>query len=187
MVILANAADAIRLAPPIGVELRSVRGQVSYLPAEKFPSLRAVLLRGGMVIPPVRGQAMAGASFDIDDPDPSPRADSHAGNLERLARILPGAEAGFDPSDLEGRVGFRAVAPDRLPLVGTLPGFDGLHGAFAYGSRGILWCSLMAELLASRLEGEPLPIEARLADAVAPERFRLRAERRMSRGPRRAR
>ena len=187
VVILANAADAIRLAPPIGVELRSVRGQVSYLPAEKFPSLRAVLLRGGMVIPPVRGLAVAGASFDIDDPDPSPRTDSHAGNLERLARIVPGAEAGFDPAALDGRVGFRAVAPDRLPLVGALPATDSLHGAFAYGSRGILWCSLMAELLASRLDGEPLPIEARLADAVAPERFRLRAERRMSRGPRGAR
>ena len=178
VVILANAADALRLAPMASVQLRTVRGQVSYLPAEKFPSLGAVLLRGGMVIPNVQGLAVAGASFDIDDPDPSPRPDSHAGNLERLARILPGSEAGFDPAMLEGRVGFRAVAPDRLPLLGALPGTEALHGAFGYGSRGILWCSLMAELLASRLESEPLPLEARLVDAVAPERFALRAARR---------
>ena len=178
VVILANAADALRLAPMAEVTLRSVRGQVTHLPQAKFAAPRAVLLRGGMVIPPVDGFAVAGASFDIDDTDPSPRADSHAGNLERLARILPGAEAGFDPSALEGRVGFRAVAPDRLPLVGALPGREAIHGAFAYGSRGILWCSLMAELLASRLESEPLPVEARLADAVAPERFARRAARR---------
>jgi tRNA 5-methylaminomethyl-2-thiouridine biosynthesis bifunctional protein len=54
----------------------------------------------------------------------------------------------------------------------------GVHGAFAYASRGILWCALMAELLASRLECEPLPLQARLADAVAPARFMRRAERR---------
>ncbi len=178
VVILGNAADALRLAPVADVALRSVRGQVTYLPAERFHAPRAVLLRGGMVTPAVEGLAVAGASFDIDDPDPSPRVDSHAGNLERLARILPGAQAAFDPATLEGRVGFRAVAQDRLPLVGAIPGAEGLHGAFAYGSRGILWCSLMAELLASRLEGEPLPVEARLADAVDPGRFALRAKRR---------
>jgi len=187
VVVLANAGEAMRLAPVPEVELRRVRGQVTYLRAGNLPPFACVLLRGGMAIPPVDGIAMAGASFDIDDMNPAPRADSHAGNLERLARILPGAGSGLDPSTLDGRVGFRAVARDRLPMVGALPGFDGLYGAFAYGSRGILWCSLMAELLASRLEAEPLPIEARLADAVAPERFRLRAKRRPSRGPRGAR
>lgn len=185
--VLANANDAARLAPLADVELRSVRGQVTYLPGAALSEVRAVLLRGGMLIPPVDGIAMTGASYDIDDPDPAPRPDSHAGNLERLDRILPGAGAAFDPGSLDGRVGFRSVAPDRLPLVGPLPGGDGLHGAFAYGSRGILWCALMAELLASRLEGEPLPIEARLADAVAPGRFTLRAARRTSRAPRGAR
>ncbi len=187
VVVLANAGDATRLAPVPDVALRSVRGQVTYLPASRLPQIHTVLLRGGLVVPPVDGVAMTGASYDIDDTDPAPRPDSHAGNLERLARILPGAEARFDPGSLEGRVGFRSVAPDRLPLVGPLPGAEGLHGAFAYGSRGILWCSLMAELIASRLEGEPLPIAVRLADAVDPGRFTLRAARRSSRSPRDAR
>ena len=178
VVILANAGDATRLAPMPDVELRSVRGQVTYLPAVEFPPIRAVLLRGGMAIPPVEGIALVGASFDIGDTDPAAKLDSHAGNLDRLARILPGADAPYDPRALDGRVGFRAVARDRLPLVGALPGMEGVHGAFAYASRGILWCSLMAELLASRLESEPLPIEARLADAVDPARFALRTTRR---------
>ena len=186
-VVLANARDATRLAPVANLELRSVRGQVTYLPATKVPAARSVLLRGGLFIPPVDGLAMAGATFDIDDEDAQVRTDSHAGNLDRLARILPGADPGIDPAKLDGRVAFRAVAPDRMPVVGAIPGLPGVHGAFAYASRGILWCSLMAELLASRLEGDPLPIEARLADAVAPERFRLRAGRRSSRGPRGAR
>ena len=123
---------------------------------------------------------------------PAPRAASHAANLERLERILPGVSRGLDAAALQGRVGFRAVARDRLPLIGALadeqppprrrnPGFSdlarkpGLYGAFAYGSRGLLWAGLGGELLASQLEGEPLPLEARLADAVDPARFLLRA------------
>ena len=171
VVVLANASDATRLAPVANVELRMVRGQVSYLPAGQFPAIASVLLRGGMVIPPVEGVAVAGASYDIGNDDPNVQSGSHAGNLDRLARILPGAEVPFDPHSLQGRVGFRAVTPDRLPLVGPVPGMDGVNGAFAYASRGILWCSLMAELLASRLEEEPLPLESCLADAVDPRRY----------------
>ena len=44
--------------------------------------------------------------------------------------------------------------------------------------RGILWAGFGAELLASILEGEPLPVEGALADAVDPARFALRALRR---------
>jgi tRNA 5-methylaminomethyl-2-thiouridine biosynthesis bifunctional protein len=119
---------------------------------------------------------VVGASYDVDDADAALRADSHAGNLARLEQMLPGAARGLDPENLEGRVAFRAVARDRLPLVGPLG--NGLFGAFAYGSRGLLWASLAGELIASMLEGEPLPVERKLAAAVDPGRFALRAARR---------
>lgn len=199
VMVLANAAEALKLAPARTVRIRKVRGQITFLPAAKFTAPRTVLLRGGFVLPAHRGESMAGASYDFDDDDAAPRADSHAGNLERLERILPGAGSRFDPAALDGLVGFRAVAPDRLPLIGaladegaaapknplpsTLPRLEGLYGAFAYGSRGLLWAGLGAELLASMLEGEPLPVESRLADAVDPGRFLLRSVRRATSAP----
>ncbi len=194
VLVLANGAEALGLAPQRAVRIRRVRGQVSFLPAARFAAPRVAVLRGGYVLPEMRGEALAGASYDLDDEDPAPRASSHAGNLERLERILPGAAAGLDPAALDGLVGFRAVAPDRLPLIGaipdegsaagknarldTLPRIQGLYGAFAFGSRGLLWAALGAELLASQLEGEPLPLEGRLADALDPARFLLRTLRR---------
>lgn len=197
VMVLANAADALALAPSRATRIRRVRGQISFLPAAGFTPPRAVVLRGGFVLPAREGEAIAGASYDFDDDDPAPRADSHAGNLARLDRILPGAGARFDPAALEGLVGFRAVAPDRLPLIGaladegatmphspqpaTLPRRQGLYGAFAFGSRGLLWAGLGAELIASLLEGEPLPVERRLAEALDPARFLLRALRRYQR------
>jgi len=174
VVILANAADALRLAPRPEVRLRRIRGQLSMAPA--IAGLDHVLLRGGMALPGIDGFSVIGSSFDVDDDDPEVRADSHAGNLERLEQMLPGAARGLDPAKLDGRVAFRAVVPDRLPMIG--PTGDGLFGAFAYGSRGLLWASLAGEIIASMLEGEPLPVERKLAAAVDPGRFALRAARR---------
>jgi len=171
-VVLANAADALRLAPSDDIALRRVRGQLTHLPAERVRAPRLPLLRGGFVLPELDGIVVVGASYDFDDPDPCPRAEGHAGNLERLERILPGAARGLDPAALDGRVGFRAVTRDRLPVIGELA--PGLYGAFAYGSRGLVWAALAGELLASQLEGEPLPLEGTLADALAPARFTRR-------------
>jgi tRNA 5-methylaminomethyl-2-thiouridine biosynthesis bifunctional protein len=174
VVILCNAADALRLHPVAHLRLRRVRGQVTYVHAERMEAPRAVVLRGGMVLPAVDGLCVVGATYDLEDEDPAPRVESHAANLERAARILPGFA--FDPKSVEGRVAFRAVAADRLPIVGKIA--NGCYAGFAYGSRGLLWSTLGAELIASELEGEPLPVEGALADAVAPERFARRAARR---------
>ncbi len=199
VVVLANAANAVQLAPSGALRIRRVRGQVSFLPESRVAAPRVVALRGGFVLPAMHGELIAGASYDFDDDDPAPRADGHAGNLARLARILPGAAADVDAAALDGMVGFRAVAPDRLPLIGplaaddaaapknprlaTLPRRDGLYGAFAFGSRGLLWAGLGGELLGSLLDGEPLPVEARLAEALDPGRFLLRALRRATSAP----
>jgi tRNA 5-methylaminomethyl-2-thiouridine biosynthesis bifunctional protein len=193
LVVLANGAEATALARVPELKLRRVRGQLSHLPAGRIEPPHVVVLRGGALLPAVDGLCVLGASYDIDDPDPEPRVEAHGGNLDRLERIAPGAAAGIDPALLEGRVGFRAVTPDRLPVVGALPQphppstarraarlaslarQPGLFGAFGYGSRGLAWASLAAELLASQVEGDPLPLEGALVDALDPGRFLVRA------------
>ena len=54
---------------------------------------------------------------------------------------------------------------------GDLPRLRGLYAAVGYGSRGLIWSGLAAELIASQLEGEPAPLEADLLDALDPGRF----------------
>lgn len=168
LVLLATADDALKPIPH--ARLRRVRGQLTYLPADGLEPPHVVVLRGGMILPPVDGVCVAGASFDIDDDDPAPRAASDEGNLERIARMLPGFSY---QGRLESRVAFRSVARDRLPLAGRID--ERTWGLLALGSRGLLWGLLGAELIASQLEGEPLPVEGKLADALDPLRFRKRA------------
>jgi tRNA 5-methylaminomethyl-2-thiouridine biosynthesis bifunctional protein len=181
VVVLANSSEAIKLHTVPHLRLRRVRGQLTHVPAGEIDAPRVVVLRGGMVLPPVDGVCVVGASYDLDDEDPSPREESHAANLERLERIV---SARVKASPLEGRVAFRSVTPDRLPVAGKLA--EGVYGAFAYGSRGLVWAALVAELIAAELEGEPLPLEGALLKAVDPGRFTRRAESRDSRPSRRA-
>lgn len=179
IIILATADDALhRIAH---ARLRRVRGQISYLPEESFEPPHVVVLRGGMVLPPVNGLCVVGASFDIDDDDPATRASSHEGNLERLGRMLPASDLHVDANSLNGRVAFRTVAPDRLPVAGCIDA--SIYGLLALGSRGLIWSSLAAELIASQLEGEPLPLEGALADALSPGRFGRRATARSAGSP----
>ena len=80
---------------------------------------------------------------------------------------MPAAE----DAALAGRVGQRCIAPDRLPLVGALPGVAAAYGVLGYASRGLIWAPLMAELLAAMLEREPLPLPRELVAALDPGRF----------------
>jgi tRNA 5-methylaminomethyl-2-thiouridine biosynthesis bifunctional protein len=198
VLVLANSADVQRLAA-IGETLARVRGQVTYVPADRTVAPRTVITGRGYVLPPVDGIVIAGSTYDRDETDPQPQASGHQTNLLHLGRLLPEAAAGLDPSTLHGAVGFRCAAPDRMPLVGALPDVEaaqrgeadltgahlahlprhaGLYCATGFASRGLVWASLAAETLAGIIEGEPLPLESDLADALDPARFVLRRLRR---------
>src|SRR5205085_10448161 len=178
IVVLANSAEAPRLYPVPDLRLRRVRGQLTYVPEDALEPPHAVVLRGGMVLPAIDGLCVVGATYDLEDPEGAMREEDHAGNLERLRAIL-GIEV---RAPVDGRVAFRAVTPDRLPVVGKIAG--GVYGAFAYGSRGLIWAALAAELIASELDGEPLPIERSLAAAIDPLRFKRRVDARGDSGGR---
>jgi tRNA 5-methylaminomethyl-2-thiouridine biosynthesis bifunctional protein len=94
--------------------------------------------------------------------------------------------------------GVRCIARDRLPYAGSvadeagaltaarlrgahfrdLPRRAGLYAACALGSRGLAFAALAAELVAAGIEGEPMPVERDLADALDPARVLLRRLRR---------
>jgi tRNA 5-methylaminomethyl-2-thiouridine biosynthesis bifunctional protein len=50
----------------------------------------------------------------------------------------------------------------------------GVHAALGLGASGVLWAPLCAELLASWMEGEAMPVERDLVGTVEPERFTRR-------------
>ncbi|MEN3112947.1 bifunctional tRNA (5-methylaminomethyl-2-thiouridine)(34)-methyltransferase MnmD/FAD-dependent 5-carboxymethylaminomethyl-2-thiouridine(34) oxidoreductase MnmC [Uliginosibacterium paludis] len=183
--ILANAHDAKRLLGADWLPLRAARGQVSHLPMAQLAPLGVVVCGQGYITPGIGGHAALGASFVVDDFDLALREDEHAENLEKLGRMLPGLQELTASTEMDGRVSLRPVSIDRLPMVGqapatisgqgynlgTLPRTDGLWMITGFGARGLVWSSICAELLASQICGEALPLESDLVAALDPGRF----------------
>lgn len=201
-VVLANGADTQRLLPAdadTAWPLDSVRGQVSWCRPEHAPgtSPRIPVSGDGYALRLADGRLLFGASSHAGDGEASARASDHQFNLGRLLR-LTGLAPG-DASCCDGRVGWRLQTPDRLPIVGAVvaragdgggtidrsrqgPRMPGLYVSTAFGARGIAMAALAAELLAAQVSGSPWPLEADLAAAIDPARWRLRAARRGQRG-----
>lgn len=178
------AADSAGLAQDLAVQ----RGQISHLPTA--PWCPALPIAGdGYAIADGQGGLWCGATTQDGDLDPTLREADQAENFTRYARLAGLAELPLSP--LAGRVGWRLMAPDRLPLVGGLatpgplaeqlrlqPRRAGLVLCTALGSRGITWAALAGRLVAALALGGPRPVEADLLDAVDPMRFALRRQRR---------
>jgi tRNA 5-methylaminomethyl-2-thiouridine biosynthesis bifunctional protein len=195
VVVLANGAGAPATAGLQWASVRVVRGQLTLLPAASGPRILRPVIGDGYLVPMPDGRWLTGATYELDDTDAAIRPQGHAENLARLRLLVPAAGAVMQAGPLDGRVAFRAVTSDRMPMIGALadeetalqagdalagahlrdlPRLEGLYGAFAYGSRGLVWAAIAAELIAAQLEGEPLPLERDLLDAVDPGRFLLR-------------
>ncbi|SDM60515.1 tRNA 5-methylaminomethyl-2-thiouridine biosynthesis bifunctional protein [Oryzisolibacter propanilivorax] len=118
-----------------------------------------------MLLPPLAralapGFAQAGTDAGVDAPaDPAAPCTSHT---QRSAS-----------APVHTWAAVRCTAPDRLPLVGPVDAQaqPGLWLSTAMGARGLTLALLCGELLAARLHGEPLPLEARLARALGSERL----------------
>ncbi len=189
-VIVANGAGALQLPQTAALPLYTMRGQVTHLVEADSARLPLVVCREAYLTPVVNGIACVGATYDRDD-DRALRPASQQENLQRAREILGDDRVPADPP-LAGRVGFRCMAPDRLPLVGALPDaqapgrperlrdivrYPNLHALLGYASRGLIWAPLAAELLVCQLEDAPLPLETTLAAALDPARFELKARR----------
>lgn len=189
VLILASGVHTGQLDLSAELPINKVRGQVSHVPAGKIPHLDLALCSEGYLTPAVDGIHCLGASYAHDEGEELRESETQ-GNLERLARMLPGAEAALVAAELGGRVGFRATTADRLPLIGALPvpgcepdptakladipRLPDCYGLLGLGSRGLVWAMLAAETLASQIEGDPLPLEAELIAATDPARHLLR-------------
>jgi tRNA 5-methylaminomethyl-2-thiouridine biosynthesis bifunctional protein len=180
--------DLLRtLDPALASRLVVQRGQITHLPQSTWRPALPVAGEGYAIDDRNHG-VWCGATTQDGDPDPELRDADHADNLARFAR-LSGVTA--RPEGRAGRVGWRLIAPDRLPLIGGLadgrperddqlrlfPRQPGLLLCTALASRGISWAALAGQLTASLALGTPRPLEADLIDAVDPLRFELRQRR----------
>lgn len=168
--------------------LQPVRGQLSWGPqpagAQGLPPF-PVNGNGALVahVPGADGPLWhLGSTFDRDEErlplPPEEVAASHATNWQRLQSLVPEAVPALRPAfegsaPLHAWASVRCTSADRLPIVGPVDAqaLPGLWLNTAMGARGLTRAVLCGELLAARLQGEPLPLDAKLARAMGTERL----------------
>ena len=189
-VIIAAGLDSKKILSSIQIKLplKPVRGQLSFFrirPNSNWVTRlpRAIICGDGYCIPasPLENGDMrwiVGSSFDENESDDHPRAESDHFNQAQAAGLVNYPEGDQEELIPDGQfVGIRCVAGDRLPIIGALPRRPGIFVATALGSRGILWSALAAKLIADQvLAGDfalltRLGFTSALAAALAPDRF----------------
>jgi tRNA 5-methylaminomethyl-2-thiouridine biosynthesis bifunctional protein len=203
--------DALSTHTPVSAPpLAPIRGQITRVEIntptpEEWPHLPVA--GAGYVLPLSDREVLCGATTQHHDDDPNVRETDHHHNLGQAARLgmppslwQPNTPDAPRAPVLQGRVGWRAATPDRLPVIGALPWSvarlqsdpvtrrldqvrlvprwrderGGLFVLSGLGSRGITWSILAAELLAHWVTGAPCPVENDLRDALDPARFLVR-------------
>ncbi len=203
VVIIANATDAKSFALTQHLPIKSIRGQITYLPKTTASSrLKTLICSEGYIGPAVNDLHCTGATFNLKDENRELRTEDHRINLENLRAPLPELLNEWKElavENLHGRVAFRCTLPDYLPLVGAVPDeqvmledfaplrknaravinktgtyHQGLFINIGHGSRGLAYTPLSAELLAAHINREVLPLPRELANALNPARFLIR-------------
>jgi tRNA 5-methylaminomethyl-2-thiouridine biosynthesis bifunctional protein len=201
--VIATGTGSTAMAQTRWLPLRTIRGQTTDLAATACTKqLRAVLCHEGYIAPAREGVHCVGASFNLDSMEKSNNRDDHRDNLNKLSSAVPSWKAPLDDIDCDsipGNVGFRCASLDYLPTVGPVPDTMGfsqnyaalrenakqvidtrgsyLHNLYitaGHGSRGLTSTPICAELLASIMCNEPLPLERDICRALSPARFIIR-------------
>jgi len=201
-VVLANGHRINRYTQTEDLPVYSVAGQVSHIPSTSaLANLRQVLCYDGYLTPqnPTNQQHCIGASYHRGSESTEYSEDDQQHNRQRLIDCFPDAEWAkeVDVSAKAARNGVRCATRDHLPMMGNVadlaatlreyadladsteqavsaPVYEGLYLIGALGSRGLCSAPLAAEILASQMSEEPIPLDGETLAALNPNRLWVR-------------
>jgi tRNA 5-methylaminomethyl-2-thiouridine biosynthesis bifunctional protein len=194
--VIANANCADQFNQTQWCKTFAKRGQVTYLPKTSSNiHPQKIICADAYITPEIDSHYVLGASFITADTSKEIRQSEHLENLARIRHMIPDFEFA-SPDDIDGRAAIRAVSPDRLPIVGPVARADkfysqyteaalgathikyhnpdyynGLYLATGFGSRGLAWIPLCAEVIACMIDSEPMPLAKSLINSLHPSRY----------------
>lgn len=153
---------------------------------------RMALTGRGYCLPEHEGQHWLGATYRREDDDSGVHDDDNNRNLRQLNWVDPALAMTTDIRVSGAWYGTRAIFRDRFPAVGELgpeavadePGATRAAGiprvfvSLGYGSRGLLYAPLAAQLLADRMFSLPEVVPMSLGERLSPLRLLQKDDRR---------
>lgn len=201
IVVFATGSESVDIPYLCDLPFRLVRGQVEAIPSQgTLSALATVLCHKGYLCPEFEGQHALGSTYVKNQRSAEYRLDEQTANLLMNQKALRHCDwARQIVGAGKGRAAIRCSSPDHLPLVGAVPNITGqkkqywdLYKALpnnhypvpedipklfmlcGLGSRGLTTAPLLAEVLASQIAGQSLPLADELLKALSPNRFLIR-------------
>ncbi|MEW5561546.1 bifunctional tRNA (5-methylaminomethyl-2-thiouridine)(34)-methyltransferase MnmD/FAD-dependent 5-carboxymethylaminomethyl-2-thiouridine(34) oxidoreductase MnmC [Enterobacter asburiae] len=200
--VLANGHQIGQFTQTADLPVYAVGGQVSHIPTSpELTRLRQVLCYDGYLTPhnPRTQQHCIGASYHRGQTEMAYSEEDQQRNRQRLIDCFPHAQwpQEVDISEGKARCGVRCATRDHLPMIGNVPDYlqtlesyatlaqdvehaptapvhKNLFMLGALGSRGLCSAPLAAEVLASQMSNEPLPLDATTLAGLSPNRLWVR-------------
>jgi tRNA 5-methylaminomethyl-2-thiouridine biosynthesis bifunctional protein len=126
-VIICNASSAIKYSQSANLPIKSIRGQISYIPLnQSMPRPSLPICHEGYLPPPQNNQQCIGATFNLDNTSTQVMPADHLTNMAQIEQYLPSyyqsiTTNNVDITKLDGRASIRCTTPDYSPIVGQLP------------------------------------------------------------------
>ena len=178
--VIAAGFDSLNFQQCRAVPLSAARGQVSHIDSTpELTALKRTLCHEGYLTPEIAAQHCMGATFKRHDSDTAYRETEQTDNHQKLKKCITD-KAWVDNIVLnnQAHTAIRCTTRDHFPYVGELTDYDSLKKSYdmnesatypiaslpnAYlltglGSRGLCSAPLLAEVLASKINKESLPV-----------------------------
>ncbi|WED25818.1 bifunctional tRNA (5-methylaminomethyl-2-thiouridine)(34)-methyltransferase MnmD/FAD-dependent 5-carboxymethylaminomethyl-2-thiouridine(34) oxidoreductase MnmC [Vibrio sp. DW001] len=201
VVVVANGHDAGQFNQTSTIPQSAVKGQVSHVPTTPtLKQLKTVLCYNGYMTPhnPNNQYHCIGASHDRDNIDHNFDVLAQQENAYKLVRTLPDKTwvKEVNIGDNLAKQGIRSTSRDHLPFVGNVCDFESVKSEYAHllqdknvgpiadyrnlycfmalGGRGLCSAPLMAEVLASQICNDPIPLPVDCLEGIHPARMWVR-------------
>ncbi len=178
--VIAAGFDSLNFQQCRAVPLSAARGQVSHIESTpELTALKRTLCHEGYLTPAIAVQHCMGATFKRHDSDTAYRETEQNDNHQKLKKCISD-KTWVDNIVLndQAHTAIRCTTRDHFPYVGELTDYDSLkksyemNGSINYpiaslpnaylltglGSRGLCSAPLLAEILASKINKESLPV-----------------------------
>ena len=178
--VIAAGFDSLNFQQCRAVPLSAARGQVSHIDSTpELTALKRTLCHEGYLTPEIAAQHCMGATFKRHDSDTAYRETEQKDNHQKLKKCITD-KTWVDNIVLndQAHTAIRCTTRDHFPYVGELSDYDSLKKSYemnesatypiaslpnAYlltglGSRGLCSAPLLAEILASKINKESLPV-----------------------------
>jgi len=184
-IIIAAGFDSIKFEQCKAVPLSAARGQVSHITSTpKLSQLKRTICHEGYLTPALDRQHCMGATFKRHDENIEYRPSEQTDNHKKLKKCVAN-QAWVDSIILndQAHTAIRCTTRDHFPYLGQLTDYSKLKSHYqqgiqsihnlpdiylftGLGSRGLCSAPLLAEILASKINNESLPIAKQIVQKM---------------------